>query len=57
MLEWQFEYDFTLGLMGYKWDTTNGGENPNDSALGTGTNWDKAVTDDKSLGAAIIESQ
>ena len=56
-IQWQFEYDFSIELMGYKWDTSNGGENPNDSALSTGTNWDKAVTSDKNLAAAMIESQ
>lgn len=53
----QGEYAFSVGVRGFKWDTTNGGTNPTDSALGTSTNWDKVVEDKKSLAGVIINSQ
>ncbi len=40
---WQADYTFQIGLKGYAWDVTNGGASPDDAAIGTGTNWDKAV--------------
>lgn len=51
----QAEYAFNLGLAGFKWDTTNGGANPTDATLATGTNWDKVVASHKSLaGVALV---
>ena len=32
-----------------EWDVASGGANPTDAALATGTNWDKAVANDKPL--------
>ena len=54
--EWQHDYAFNLTLGGFKWDKANGGVNPDDTALGTGTNWDKAVTDDKSLAGVLVST-
>ena len=45
----QGEYAITIGVDGFAWDTANGGANPDDTALGTSSNWDKAFTDDKAL--------
>ena len=45
----QGEYAVTVGVDGFAWDTANGGSNPDDTALGTSTNWDKILTDDKAL--------
>lgn len=53
----QGEYAFNLGVKGYTWDTTNGGVNPDDTAIGTGTNWDKVATDNKSLAGVVIKTQ
>lgn len=50
----QNEFSYNVGVKGYKWDTTNGGANPTDVALGTSSNWDKAVTSDKNIAGAII---
>ncbi len=36
----QGEYAYNVKLRGMKWDVTNGGANPDDTALGTSTNWD-----------------
>lgn len=44
---WQADYTFGLKVKGYAWDTVNGGASPDDTALFTGTNWDKVVTDNK----------
>lgn len=52
----QGEYAFNLGVKGFKWDTSNGGVNPADSALGTGSNWDKAATADKDLAGVALQS-
>lgn len=45
----QGEYAFNLGVKGFAWDSTNGGSNPSASAVGTASNWDKVVTDNKNL--------
>lgn len=44
---WQADYTFGLKLKGYAWDIANGGKSPDDTALATGTNWDKAVAENK----------
>jgi len=56
-LRWQGEYAYNLGLKGFRWDVQNGGSNPDSSAVGTGTNWDKAVTADKNLAGVILKCQ
>lgn len=43
-IEAQTEYEFTVGLQGFKWDITNGDRNPTDATIGTGSNWDTNVT-------------
>lgn len=53
----QGEYAFNVQIKGFKWDVSNGGPNPLDTALGTTTNWDKAATDDKDLSGVRIVSQ
>lgn len=52
----QGEYDFTVGVKGFQWDETNGGANPTDAAIATGTNWDKTATSFKDLAGVIIQS-
>ena len=54
---WQADYTFGVNLKGYAWDVTNGGASPDDAALFTGTNWDKAVTDDKHTAGALLIAQ
>ena len=39
----QGEYAYNIKIRGTKWDTTNGGENPNDAALALSTNWDDVM--------------
>lgn len=51
----QGDYTFTMKMLGYSWDTANGGKSPTDAELATGTNWDLFVTDIKhSAGVVLI---
>lgn len=50
---WQADYTFGLKLKGFSWDTANGGASPTDAELFTGTNWDKAVAEDKHLAGTL----
>ena len=50
----QGEFAFNVGVKGFTWDVTNGGLNPTDASLGTTTNWDKSVTEDKDLAGCRI---
>jgi hypothetical protein len=53
----QGEFAFNVGLKGFQWDVTNGGANPTDSALGTGSNWDLIAADIKDTSGIIIQSK
>jgi hypothetical protein len=52
----QGEYAFNMGLKGFTWDMTNGGVNPDGTALGTGSNWDKVLTNAKDLAGIALET-
>jgi hypothetical protein len=53
----QGEYAFNLGVKGFQWDTSNGGANPTDAALGVSTNWDQVATSVKNCaGVRIVVS-
>lgn len=54
---WQAEYAYNLGLRGCQWDVTNGGSNPSNSAVSTGSNWDTVVANDKGLPGIIVTSR
>lgn len=45
----QGESAYNIQLKGFKWDTGNGGANPNAGTVATASNWDKNVTSHKSL--------
>ena len=54
---WQSDYTFGVKLKGYAWDVANGGASPTDAELFTGSNWDKAVTENKhTLGTLLVGS-
>ena len=53
----QAEYAYNLGLRGFKWDIANGGANPDDTALGTASNWDKVASDKKDLAGVVLKCQ
>lgn len=50
---WQADYTFGVTLKGFAWDVANGGASPEDAELFTGTNWDKAVAEDKHLAGTL----
>lgn len=50
---WQADYTFGLKVKGFAWDAANGGASPIDAELFTGTNWDKAVAEDKHLAGTL----
>jgi len=51
----QADYTFTMKMLGYSWDTANGGKSPTNAEIATGTNWDMFVTDVKhSAGVVTI---
>jgi hypothetical protein len=51
----QGEFAYNVGVKGFAYDVANGGVNPDDTALGTGTNWDSVMDSDKDLaGLAIV---
>lgn len=52
----QAEWSYNLGMKGYAWDQTNGGKSPNDTALGTATNWDQYATSDKDTAGVMVIS-
>lgn len=56
VVDLQGEHEYAVRLQGYRYDVANGGVNPDDSTLATGTNWDKVATDAKSLAAAALSS-
>jgi len=56
MVRLQGEYAFNTGVKGFRWNTGTG-SNPNNTALGTGTNWVKAVSDNKSLAGTVLKSR
>lgn len=55
-VRWAAEGSVKMGLMGYAWDTTNGGVSPTDAAIQTGTNWD-AIVDNANTGISVVEAE
>jgi len=53
----QGEFAYNMGLKGIKWDVANGGVNPDEAALGTSSNWDSVMDDNKDLPGVVIRSQ
>lgn len=53
---WQAQWTYQAALKGRAWDNINGGESPNDAALGTATNWDQYVTSKRDLGGVTLVS-
>lgn len=53
----QGEYAYTLKLAGYQWDVTNGGINPDATAVALGTNWDLIATSLKDTAGMAIRSK
>lgn len=54
MQRYQAEHAYNLRVKGFTWDITNGGVNPDATALGTNTNWDKTAADNKSCAGVML---
>ncbi len=52
----QGEFAYNLGCKGCAWDVANGGVNPDNTALGTVTNWDSVMDNVKDLPGVAIQS-
>lgn len=52
----QGEYAYNLGVKGFQWKVASGA-NPNDTAVGTGSNWTKVATDKKDLAGICIKTR
>lgn len=53
----QGEFAYNLGVKGFKYDFTSGGANPSDTNVGTGSNWDVAVSSYKDYAGVVIQSR
>lgn len=51
----QGEDDYSLILKGFKYDTANGGVNPNATAAALGTNWDVVVASNKDVAGVRLD--
>ena len=52
----QGEFAYNLGIKGAKWDTANGGVNPNTATLSTASNWDQTSTSNKDFAGVVCVS-
>lgn len=50
------EHAFNVEVKGAKWDTANGGANPNDTALALASNWDAVVADKRDKAGVYIKT-
>ncbi len=51
----QGEHAYNIGVKGFAWDTSSGGSNPNDSAVGTSGNWNKMFESHKHCAGVAIK--
>jgi hypothetical protein len=57
LVRFQGEYAYNVNVKGFKWDTSGGGINPNDTALGNPNYWVKELTQDRDLAGVRIKVQ
>lgn len=53
----QGEFAYNVKLKGFAWDVANGGVNPTNAAIATGSNWDSVMDDNKDLSGFAIQTQ
>lgn len=53
----QGEYAYNAKMKGFTWDVGNGGANPSDTALATGSNWDPVAASYKDYAGIVIQSR
>ncbi len=51
----QADYAFGLGVKGFAWDDATGGKSPDDTEIGTGSNWSKYVSCDKDTAGVLLK--
>lgn len=54
---YQAEWSYAASVKGYTWDMAAGGDNPNATALATGTNWKKVAGSVKNTAGVLLKSQ
>lgn len=52
----QGEFAYNVSLKGQKWDVANGGINPTNALLATGSNWDSVMDSFKDLGGIALKT-
>ncbi len=52
----QGEFAYNCSLKGMKWDIANGGINPTNALLATGSNWDSVMDNVKDLGGVALKT-
>jgi hypothetical protein len=50
------DYSYNLGMKGYQWDSSHGGNSPAAAAIATGTNWDVIATSVKDMAGVIMQT-
>lgn len=55
--EYQAEWSYGVGVKGYAWDQSAGGKSPNDTAIGTSTNWELIATSVKDTAGVLVKSK
>ena len=50
----QADYTFGLNMKGFTWDTVNGGQSPDDTDIGTGSNWDQVADSIKHTAGVVL---
>lgn len=57
IVRYQGEFAYNLGVKGFTWDVSNGGKNPTDTAIGTGSNWDVTASSYKDYAGILVQSR
>jgi hypothetical protein len=52
----QGEFAYNVKLKGFAWDVANGGVNPTNATIATGSNWDSVMDNNKDLAGFAIQS-
>ncbi len=53
VVRFQGEYAYNLGVKGFAYDVSSGAANPSSTTIGTGSNWDKFLTDVKDRAGVV----
>jgi Major capsid protein 13-like len=53
VVRFQGEYAYNVGIKGFQYDVSGGAANPSSTTIGTGSNWDKILTDVKDRAGVV----